>query len=169
MKRSRAVSRRPLDHHRHVSAMKSKSSLVPDTNGDLDRQLVWRVASRLSICRSLYLSIRYGGVFLVARGTRLKFGAGATVRLGRGAYFCIGFAHFSPTPASMHLGRGAEVVVSGTTQILRGTRVFVNDGGRLSLGSRTYVNDCSTLTCFEELSIGAGCSISWNTIGTCPP
>ena len=63
----------------------------------------------------------------------------------------------------MHLGRDAELLVHGTAQILRGTRVFVNDGGRLSLGSRTYVNDCSTLTCFEELSIGSGCSVSWNT------
>ena len=143
--------------------MKSKSSLVPDTNGDLDRRLVWLFATRLSICRSLYLSIRYGGVFLVARGTRLKFGAGAKVRLSRGAFFCIGFTHFSPTPASLNLGRGAEMVISGTTQIMRGTRVYVNHGGRLSFGSRSYVNDCSQLMCFEELSIGAGCSIAWNT------
>jgi acetyltransferase-like isoleucine patch superfamily enzyme len=139
------------------------AGLEPDTNGAIDRHLIWRVASRVSILRSLRLSLSCRGFVLVARGTRLKFGKGARIRLEPGAFLCIGFAHFTPTPASMHLGRGAEVIVSGTAQILRGCRVFVNDGGRLSLGSRTYVNDCSTLTCFEELSIGAGCSISWST------
>jgi acetyltransferase-like isoleucine patch superfamily enzyme len=136
---------------------------APDTNGRISRELVWLVASHLSICRSIVLSLRYRGYFLVARGTRLKMGPGATVRFEPGGFLFVGFAHFTPAPASMHLGRGAELVVSGTAQILRGCRVFVNDGARLSLGSRTYINDCSTLTCFEELSIGAGCSISWNT------
>jgi tetrahydrodipicolinate N-acetyltransferase len=137
--------------------------LTPATNSGIDRALIWRVATRVSVGRSAYLSARFRGVFLVARGTRLKMGRHATFRFERGAFFCVGFAHFTPTPASMHLGVGAEIVVSGTAQILKGTRVFVSDGARLSLGSRTYVNDCSTITCFEEISIGAGCSISWST------
>jgi acetyltransferase-like isoleucine patch superfamily enzyme len=41
--------------------------------------------------------------------------------------------------------------------------VFVNDGGELKIGSRSYINDCSTVTCFEDLTIGSGCSISWST------
>jgi acetyltransferase-like isoleucine patch superfamily enzyme len=139
------------------------SRMAPDTNGQINRELIWLVMSHVSIFRSIYLSIASRGFFLVARGTRLKFGKGARVRLEPGAFLFLGFAHFTPAPTSMHLGRGAEVVVSGTAQILRGCRVFVNDGGRLSLGSRTYINDCSTLTCFDELSIGSACSISWNT------
>jgi acetyltransferase-like isoleucine patch superfamily enzyme len=139
------------------------SRISPDTNGQINRELIWLVMSHVSILRSVYLSIVSRGFFLVARGTRLKFGKGARVRLEPGAFLFLGFAHFTPAPTSMHLGKGAEVVVSGTAQILRGCRVFVNDGGRLSLGSRTYINDCSTLTCFDELSIGSACSISWNT------
>jgi tetrahydrodipicolinate N-acetyltransferase len=45
----------------------------------------------------------------------------------------------------------------------RGVRVFVTDGGHLEMGSRSYINDCSTLTCFEHVKIGSGCSISWST------
>jgi tetrahydrodipicolinate N-acetyltransferase len=37
------------------------------------------------------------------------------------------------------------------------------DGGHLEMGSRSYINDCSTLTCFEHVKIGSGCSISWST------
>jgi acetyltransferase-like isoleucine patch superfamily enzyme len=141
---------------------KRVTSLV-DMNGTLDRELVWEIGSRVSVTRSLYWSLRFRGFFVLARGTRLRIGKGAKVRLEGRAFLFLGFKHFTPTATSMDLGKGAELVVSGTAQILRGTRVFVNDGGRLSLGSRTYINDCSTVTCFEEVSIGSGCSISWNT------
>jgi acetyltransferase-like isoleucine patch superfamily enzyme len=132
-------------------------------NRDLTRERAISVMKRVSVFRSLYYSLRYRGFFLLTRGTRLRMGKGAKVTLERGAFLLIGFAHFTPTPASMIMGKNAELVVTGTAQILRGTRVFIHDGGRLTLGSRTYISDCSTLTCFEEVSIGSGCSISWYT------
>jgi acetyltransferase-like isoleucine patch superfamily enzyme len=75
----------------------------------------------------------------------------------------MGFAHFTPAPCSVHLGRGARVSIEGTVQIHRGTRVFVHDGGHLEIGTRSFINDCSTVTCFEHIKIGSGCAISWNT------
>ena len=135
----------------------------PDTNNPVSRRLVYRICIQLSIVRSLYLSLRAGGFFLVSRGTKVRLEAGARVRLEPGSIFCVGFANRTGLPASLHLGVGAELVVSGTAQVLRGCRVFVHNGARLTMGSRSYVNDCSTLTCFEEITIGPGCSISWNT------
>jgi acetyltransferase-like isoleucine patch superfamily enzyme len=41
--------------------------------------------------------------------------------------------------------------------------VLVNDGARLEIGPGSYLNDGSTVTCFQHISIGSGCSISWNT------
>ena len=117
----------------------------------------------MSIAKSLYLSLRWGGFFLVSRGTKIRMERGAKVHLDPGAFFCIGFANRTAMSASLHLGLRAEVVVHGTALIQRGCRVFVHNGGRLTMGSRSYINDCSTLTCFEEVSIGSGCSISWNT------
>ena len=143
--------------------MRSPTGLRPDTNHPISAQMLWRVGRQMSILHSLYLSLRANGIFLVSRGTKVKMEAGARVRLEPGAFFCVGFANFTGIPASIHLGVGAELVVSGTAQILRGCRVFVHNGGRLTMGSRSYVNDCSTLTCFEEITIGSGCSISWNT------
>jgi tetrahydrodipicolinate N-acetyltransferase len=113
--------------------LKRGSSLLPEMNRDLTRERAISVMKRVSVFRSLYYSLRYRGFFLLTRGTRLR------------------------------MGKNAELVVTGTAQILRGTRVFIHDGGRLTLGSRTYISDCSTLTCFEEVSIGSGCSISWYT------
>jgi len=137
--------------------------VLPDTNSPITRRRLWWVVSQMSIAKSLYLSLKWGGFFLVSRGTKVRTERGAKVRLERGAFFFIGFANRIATAASLHLGLGAEVVVSGTAQIQRGCRVFVHNGGRLTIGSRSYLNDCSTLTCFEEISIGSGCSISWNT------
>jgi acetyltransferase-like isoleucine patch superfamily enzyme len=142
---------------------KTKALLRPETNGPVQRDVLWRVISRLGLCRSLYLSLRYKGVFLVARGTRLKIGSGARVTFEGRGFLCVGFFHLTPTPACVHIRKNAEMVISGTVQIMRGTRITVWDGGRLSLGSRTYINDCATITCFEDLRIGSGCAIAWNT------
>jgi acetyltransferase-like isoleucine patch superfamily enzyme len=142
---------------------KTKAPLRPETNGRVERDVLWRMISRLGICRSLYLSLRFKGVFLVARGTRLKMGSGARVTFEGRGFLCVGFVHLTPAPACVHIGKEAEMVVSGTVQIMRGTRISVNDGGRLSLGTRTYINDCATITCFENLRIGSECSIAWNS------
>jgi acetyltransferase-like isoleucine patch superfamily enzyme len=137
--------------------------VVPDTYSPITRRRLRSVATQISVFKSLYLSAKWKGFFLVTRGTKVKIERGAKVHLDPGAFFCIGFANRTAMSASLHLGLGAEVVVHGTAMIQRGCRVFVHNGGRLTMGSRSYVNDCSTLTCFEEVSIGSGCSISWNT------
>lgn len=137
--------------------------LLPESHGRVDLSMVMRMATHVSIIRTLYLSARYRGWCVISRGTRLKAGPGSRIQIGRASFLFLGFAHFTPTPCSVHLGRAARLTVTGTVQIHRGTRVFVHDGGVLEIGPRSYINDCSTVTCFEHLSIGSGCSISWNT------
>jgi len=137
--------------------------LLPDSNERLGLDVVIRVASHVSVLRTLYLSARHRGWCIVSRGTRLKVGPGSGIHFARGSFLLMGFAHFTPTPCSVHLGQDAHLSIEGTVQIHRGTRVFVNDGGHLEIGARSYINDCSTLTCFDRIRIGAGCSISWNT------
>jgi acetyltransferase-like isoleucine patch superfamily enzyme len=33
---------------------------------------------------------------------------------------------------------------------------------RPEIGALPYINDCSTVTCFEHITIGSGCAISWD-------
>ena len=134
-----------------------------EINGPVTRELVIRVLLRVSILRTLYWSIRSKGWCVLARGTRLKVGPGSRMHIPRGSFLFLGFAHFTPSPCSIHIGKNAHLTIQGTVQILRGVRVFVNDGAHLEIGTRTYINDCSTLTCFDHIKIGSGCSISWNT------
>ena len=137
--------------------------LTSGINGPVTRELVVRVLLRVSIVRTLYWSLRAQGWCVLSRGTRLKVGPGSRMHIPRGSFLFLGFAHYTPTPCSIHLGKNAHLSVQGTVQILRGVRVFVNDSARLEIGTRTYINDCSTVTCFDHMTIGSGCSISWNT------
>jgi acetyltransferase-like isoleucine patch superfamily enzyme len=137
--------------------------LTSEINGAVTRELVVRVLLRVSILRTLYWSIRSKGWCVLSRGTRLKVGPGSRLHIPRGSFLFLGFAHFTPAPCSIHIGKNAHLSVQGTVQILRGVRVFVNDNANLEIGTRTYINDCSTVTCFDHIKIGSGCSISWNT------
>ncbi len=139
------------------------SRLLPDSNERPDLSVVLRVARHVAIVRTLYLRVRYGGWCVVSRGTRLRIGPGSRLLIPDGSFLFLGFAHFTPAPCAVHLGRGATLSVRGTVQIHRGTRVFVHDGAHLEIGNRSFVNDCSTVTCFQHITIGSGCAISWNT------
>jgi tetrahydrodipicolinate N-acetyltransferase len=126
-------------------------------------EVVLRVALRVSVLRTLYLSARHRGWCIVSRGTRLKVGRGARFHITPGSFLFLGFAHPTTAACMVHLGSNARLTADGMVHIHRGTRVFVHDGGHLEIGARSYINDCSTVTCFERITIGAECAIAWNT------
>ena len=134
----------------------------PATKGPVDVSMVLKIATHVSVLRTLYLSARFHGWCLVARGTRLKMGPGSKIEFAEGAFLLMGFLHYTPTPCSMHLGRRATLSVTGTVQIQRGARVFVHDGALLQMGSGSYINDSATVTCFDHIKLGDEAGISWN-------
>jgi acetyltransferase-like isoleucine patch superfamily enzyme len=159
----KSVSDQSVFEQRAAREPERARGLTSEINGTVTRELVARVLLRVSILRTLYWSIRSKGWCVLSRGTRLKVGPGSSMHIPRGSFLFLGFAHYTPTPCSIHIGKNAHLTVQGTVQILRGVRVFVNDGAHLAIGTRTYINDCSTVTCFDHITIGSGCSISWNT------
>ena len=90
-----------------------------------DPAFVRTVLMTVSITRSLVLSARFGGWFLVARGTRLKIGPGSKVTFTPGSFLFVGFRLHTPTPTAIHLGRRATLEIEGTVEFNRGVRVFV--------------------------------------------
>jgi acetyltransferase-like isoleucine patch superfamily enzyme len=139
------------------------SHIFPGLAGRLKPWAEPGMALRVSLARTLYLSARHRGWCIVSRGTRVKVGRGSAISLARGSRLYLGFAHFTAVPCYVHLGKNARLSVGGTVRVLGGTSVFVSDGAHLEIGPRSYINDCSTVTCFEHITIGAGCAISWNT------
>ncbi len=45
---------------------------------------------------------------------------------------------------------------------MRGTKVMVSEGAHFEMGDHSYIHCNSTVTCFEHISIGRDCAISWN-------
>jgi len=153
----------PRDGGADGTAARLRRRWLPETNERPSLRQVLLTALHVSVVRTLYFSARHRGWCIVSRRTRLKVGPGSRFHISRGSFLFLGFAHLTPMPCMVHLGRNARMSIDGTVSINRGTRVFVNDGGHLEIGTRSYVNDCSTVTCFEHITIGSGCSISWNT------
>ena len=51
----------------------------------------------------------------------------------------------------------------GNAEIFRGTSVLVSDNAHLEMGRKSYINFDSTVICFDHITIGSDCAISWNT------
>jgi len=141
----------------------ARQRLRPDTNDRPGLGVYLHILKHVAVVRSLRLSLRSRGAVLVSRGTLVRLARDARIEIAPGSFLFVGFVHLNPVPCAIHLGSGARLVVEGTVQLHRGVRVSVHDGARLRLGNRSYVNDGSVVTCFSSITIGEGCSISWNT------
>lgn len=123
-----------------------------------------RALPRVSILRTLYFSARCGGgQVVVLRGTRLKLGRGARIRVAPGSRLILGNSHVVATPCSLNIRRNACLTAHGNASIFRGTRIVIDDGAHLEIGDQSYINYNSTVTCFVHIIIGRNCAISWNT------
>jgi acetyltransferase-like isoleucine patch superfamily enzyme len=123
-----------------------------------------RAVYRVSIIRTLYLSARFGSRVIVMRGTRIRLARGAKISVCRGSRLILGLntSHGGP-PCSVRFLRNARLTVHGDVEIFHGTSVLISDNAHLEIGHKTYINSNSAVTCFDHITIGSDCAISWNT------
>ncbi|HEX4830140.1 MAG TPA: hypothetical protein VH478_03490 [Trebonia sp.] len=120
---------------------------------------------RVSVLRSLYLSLRFGGRIIIVRGTRLRLERGARIEVPAGCRLLIGNSHVAGAPASLHMRRGARLAVrgQGRVTITRSARILIMDGALLEIGGETTIHYNATVTCLRHISMAPYCAISWNT------
>lgn len=124
---------------------------------------VAKKARRVSLIRSLHLSLRHRGRCVVGRGSRLRIEHGARIDFAPGARLIVGEDRLAPVPCRVILRRHSVLSVQGQVEFMRGTKVVVSENAHLEVGDHSYVHCNSTVTCFEHISIGRDCAISWNT------
>jgi acetyltransferase-like isoleucine patch superfamily enzyme len=119
----------------------------------------------VSITRSLYLSLRFGGKIIILRGTRLRLDRGARIHVPRDCRLVIGKHHKGGAPASLDMRRNARLTIkgSGRVSLARGARVLILRDAHLETGAETVINFNATITCFEHISIGLNSGIGWNS------
>ncbi len=87
------------------------------------------------------------------------------VVLHDGAHLRIGLGDFGATSARdttvVRIRPGASFDCHGMVSVQRGSRIVV-DGGSLSIGHGTNVNGLAKIFCVESVTIGSGCTISWD-------
>ncbi|HXP55719.1 MAG TPA: acyltransferase [Streptosporangiaceae bacterium] len=123
------------------------------------------IAARLSVIRTLYLSLRHRGWCIVARGTRLKISRRARIELTPGSRLYLGFGltSFTGSRCFVRLGPGARLSVDGTVQLVQATRIYVAHDAHLEIGGGCYLNDSATVICTGHIRIGHRCAVSLNT------
>lgn len=122
-----------------------------------------KAALRVSVLRTLYLSARHGGRVIVLRGTRLQLHRGARISVAGGGRLILGNSHVVGTPCSLHMRRDSRLTIHGSASIFRGTRIVIDEDAHLEIGHDSYINYDSAVTCFNHITIGSNCAISWNT------
>lgn len=120
----------------------------------------------VSIARSLYLSLRFGGKIIILRGTRLRLDRGARIIVPPGCRLVIGKHHAGGGPASLDMRENARLEIKGSSDpvsMARGTRVLMLPDAQLEIGAGTVINFNATITCFRHISIGQCSGLGWNS------
>lgn len=124
-----------------------------------------RTVLRVSVIRTLYLSARFRGRIIVMRRARVRLARGAKISVASGSRLILGLNinHATGLPCSLRLRANARLTVHGNSEICHGTLVLVSDNAHLEIGHKSYINFNSTVICYDHLTIGSNCAISWNT------
>jgi tetrahydrodipicolinate N-acetyltransferase len=88
---------------------------------------------------------------------RVDVRPGGVLRIGLGP-FGLTSAH---DVSVLRVRPGARFTVAGVVSLQRGVRIVV-DGGELRIGAGTNVNGLTKILVAESVSIGAGCTLSWD-------
>lgn len=120
----------------------------------------------VSIARSLYLSIRFGGKIFILRGTRIRLDRGARIEVPRDCRLVIGKHHAGGAPTSLDLRRNARLTIngSGPVSLARGVRILILGDGQVEIGAYTVINFNASITCFRHISIGLESGVGWNSV-----
>jgi acetyltransferase-like isoleucine patch superfamily enzyme len=123
--------------------------------------LYGEMARRCSVLKTVWYSIRFRGVVLVGRGSRIRAHRSARVHLARRSVLMFGLAHDRPAGAVLRMRPRSSLRIDGRVQIMRACHVEVGYDASLAIGADTFLNEQSSIMCCCSTEIGAGCAISW--------
>jgi acetyltransferase-like isoleucine patch superfamily enzyme len=120
-------------------------------------------AFKLSLSKTLYYSIRFHGPIIVFRGTCIRLSRGARIELAPGARLYLGFNPLV-TPASLTIKRDGRLSIhsEGKVEISSGSRLIVAENAHLEIGGYTFIHHNAVISCWEHVTIGSECGISWD-------
>lgn len=131
------------------------------SNYTLPKSFYFQMAFRCAIIKTIWYSIRFRGVVVVGRGSRIRVHRRARVTLGQGSMLIIGMSHDTPAGATLRMEPRSHRQIDGRVQIMRAARVVVNWGAELAIGDGSFFMDGSSIICYDTITVGARCAISW--------
>ena len=123
--------------------------------------LYGEMARNCSVLKTAWYSVRFRGLVVVGRGSRIRAHRSARLILAPRSVVAIGIAHDRTVGAVLRMRPGSSLRIGGRVQIMRACHVEVGYDATLTIGADTFLNEGSSVMCCSSTSIGSGCAISW--------
>jgi acetyltransferase-like isoleucine patch superfamily enzyme len=118
------------------------------------------LARNCSVLKTVWYSVRFHGIVVVGRGSRIRVHRSASVSLGAQSILAIGLMHDAPIGSVLRLAPRSSLRVEGRVQIMRSCTVAVDSDAVLTIGADTFFNDGSSISCSCATTIGSGCAVA---------
>jgi acetyltransferase-like isoleucine patch superfamily enzyme len=130
-------------------------------NYPFPKSFYFRMTFRCAILKTVWYSLRFRGIVVVGRGSRIRVARNARVSLGPKSMLVIGMTHDTPGGATLRMEPRSQLRIDGRVQVMRAARVIVNWDATLAIGDGSFFMDGSSIICSDTITVGAGCAISW--------
>jgi acetyltransferase-like isoleucine patch superfamily enzyme len=131
------------------------------SNYQNSKSFYFRMVFRCALLKTAWYSARFRGLVVVGRGSRIRIPRSAGVTLGPKSMLIIGMSHDTPVGATLRMEPRSHLRIDGRVQIMRAARVIVNWDATLAIGDGTFFMDGSSVVCYDAITVGARCAISW--------
>ena len=121
----------------------------------------------MAILRSLYYSIRFRGVMLLSRHTKVRLESNSKVIFSKNGRLTLGLEyHAVANSCVLHLGANSVLSIEGSVSIKKGCLVSLGSNAELFIGDKTFLNENSKIIIYKKCTIGRGCALSYDVIIT---
>lgn len=117
--------------------------------------------------KSLYYSIKFRGLIILSRKTKVFFEKNASIQLAQNGKLVAGFDYYSPLQSTvLHLSEGSIFRVNGSVNLKKGVLISLASNSKLEIGDGTFINEGTKILVYDECFIGKLCAISFDVIIT---
>ena len=117
---------------------------------------------KISIIKSIYYSIRFKGIILLGKGSRINIKKNGKIKLSKNGKLLIGINFSVPIPTVVDIYQNGVFTINGMVRINKGCKIMIGPDASLIINNNTYINEFSRIQCRKSIVVGKDCAISWN-------
>jgi acetyltransferase-like isoleucine patch superfamily enzyme len=120
-----------------------------------------KLVKQVAILKTVYYSLKFKGLIIIGRRTKLKLARGAKIEIKKGRLF-IGVLFYMPQVTYLEIAENGTLSINGDVKFMKGCKIVIKKNAVLAMRGNAFINERCKIRCYKKISIGNNCLVSWD-------